>query len=731
MRYVVGLVAVASIAAQGLTAVADPPGTVKLNTQRSETPQVRILGASDAGVLYTVLHPDIGTGVPIGDPSGLEIATWLKPTGKPAVRLGHEYTALRGDYVFAAGHNTVSFRRIDTGEIRTCTSPLPDAYVPTGWLDSDGGDYRLTTIGATGCRTRSLAGHPGTFLKAADESGFVVAQNGQLRYATYASPATLKPIATGNQHGQQPDLVTLDGSTVAWRIQSDSQNWLFRGSTTGTAPTEIPVNRQITSIAVTPTHTAWASDERAATIRPSNLLGTVPVGSSTTSTERAGTNSVVSDGSQFVVDAVTTQAGPHRTPNAGVLPVLIQGVDKMAPLTWNLALGGGRVVYTDSRGTGAAPLIKRGYRQGNPPVVGAESVITYGAQTLSQDGRRTAFLTRTGVWLLTEGGTIRWLAKPVAQPRMLGGVKVSGTRVMWMVLNPGPACDPIPLCPPPYPESVYLYDARTHRTVRVPGGPGTVFGLWGNYFLAGKADGSIYRRALSGTRVERVKGPGQRLSSVDGNGSWVGWSTCPVESCPSWYVGYRNMLSSAPPVQVGTFHTHGVRLTGGHLVYESAATWGGPLALRSLKLGSTQSTVIAPVPITTDFDAHDETVAWIGHDFTARIAPNTPYAARPRYLGNAIGAASFHPGRWTIEFPISKALPICGVTIRRGTTAVRSLGCATQTGSAIAAWDGRDSAGRRVPNGTYTWTFNGRDADGWLLWWNGSPRPITGTVTVR
>lgn len=121
----------------------------------------------------------------------------------------------------------------------------------------------------------------------------------------------------------------------------------------------------------------------------------------------------------------------------------------------------------------------------------------------------------------------------------------------------------------------------------------------------------------------------------------------------------------------------------------------------------------------------------VGSDRTARLAPNSSYSARPRYLGNAITPASFASGgRWNAEFGVSKALPVCGVTIRRGTTVIRSLGCATSTGSAQVSWDGRDSAGRPVPKGTYGWTFNGRDADGWLLWWNGAAKPVTGAVTV-
>lgn len=179
-----------------------------------------------------------------------------------------------------------------------------------------------------------------------------------------------------------------------------------------------------------------------------------------------------------------------------------------------------------------------------------------------------------------------------------------------------------------------------------------------------------------------------------------------------------------------------LRVTGGHVVFGIPASYGhGMSVLRELRLGTKVTATLSSLRGwlgSASFDAHDEVLAWIDTFAAAHIAPNSAFVDRPRYLGNALGSSSFAPNRhrWIVEFPVSKALPVCGVTVRRGTTIVRSLGCATTTGSAATSWDGRDAAGRPVAKGRYTWTFNGRDTDGWLLWWNGANRPITGTVTV-
>jgi hypothetical protein len=51
-------------------------------------------------------------------------------------------------------------------------------------------------------------------------------------------------------------------------------------------------------------------------------------------------------------------------------------------------------------------------------------------------------------------------------------------------------------------------------------------------------------------------------------------------------------------------------------------------------------------------------------------------------------------------------------------------------GAARVTWNGRDSTGRLLSKGRYTWTLTGSDSDGSLLWWTGTATPIRGTVTL-
>jgi hypothetical protein len=122
----------------------------------------------------------------------------------------------------------------------------------------------------------------------------------------------------------------------------------------------------------------------------------------------------------------------------------------------------------------------------------------------------------------------------------------------------------------------------------------------------------------------------------------------------------------------------------------------------------------------------------------AMVAPNSAYADPPKYLGNALGSATFTPDgdgigdAWTPEFPVSKAMAVCQVVIRSKVTGsvLRRLACGSSTGSAQVRWDGRLTSGALVPKGSYSWTLTGSDGDGSLRWWTGATTPIAGSVVV-
>jgi hypothetical protein len=186
-------------------------------------------------------------------------------------------------------------------------------------------------------------------------------------------------------------------------------------------------------------------------------------------------------------------------------------------------------------------------------------------------------------------------------------------------------------------------------------------------------------------------------------------------------------------VQIVTYGTQQISMSGGHVLFSTTQTPSSQQDyLEVLRLGTKATGVIGPYRRETRFSVHDETLGWVGMDGMAKIGPNSSFVAPPRFLGNTIGTASFTPsaGPWTPEFPISKALTSCTMTIRSGTTVRRVLTCPTTVGSARPSWNGLDSAGHLVAKGTYSWTLAASDSDGSLRWWTNATHPIAGTVRV-
>jgi hypothetical protein len=285
-----------------------------------------------------------------------------------------------------------------------------------------------------------------------------------------------------------------------------------------------------------------------------------------------------------------------------------------------------------------------------------------------------------------------------------------------------------------------LYDTRTgvstEQTVQT--NSYRPIDLWGNFLSWADNANAVWRRDLASGALLQVKAAGAAsVRSVAVHDDWVAWAACTSDEqqdhCAQSVVGHRNMQTKAPAVQVAGLHTVHVRLSGGHVVYDtypSVIPVAGTLKVN--RLGTTATGVVGALRWQGSFDVHDETLAWIAPDDIARIGPNSPFVAYPRYLGAGSAPPAFDPALrvWNPEFGISKALPTCTLTIKSGTTVRRTLNCATTTGSARADWDGRDSVGRLLPPGAYTWTLTGRDSDGTLRWWTGATHPITGTVRI-
>ena len=211
---VLGLLLVGASLVSG-SAAAEPAGTKILNTAPTDKARVHYLSGSSHGVLYYAANLDSGSGG----------GTWIRPTGGVPIRVPDTFVELAGSMIFGRDdtNTIISYRTIADPTVRTCTAPNSDrVFLPTGWVSADRtGAFRLVTVGATGCTTRSLGTIANGRLVTADPSGFLVevttnVGNGgvhRLDYHSFAAPATAQPVDTDDY---VYNFVTLAGNVVAW-----------------------------------------------------------------------------------------------------------------------------------------------------------------------------------------------------------------------------------------------------------------------------------------------------------------------------------------------------------------------------------------------------------------------------------------------------------------------------------------------------------------------------------
>ncbi|WP_143447684.1 hypothetical protein [Kineosporia sp. R_H_3] len=144
----------------------------------------------------------------------------------------------------------------------------------------------------------------------------------------------------------------------------------------------------------------------------------------------------------------------------------------------------------------------------------------------------------------------------------------------------------------------------------------------------------------------------------------------------------------------------------------------------TIRVLDTTSASAAPVDLVTttsevlDIALDDGLLAWRDEAGNARVS-TLPFdhARRPRLLG-VVGTALSPDGdgrgdTWAPKIDVTKPLGPVTLTIRKGTTVVRSLtGTAPDGSIRNIVWDGRDTAGALVADGPYTWTLTGDAADG-------------------
>lgn len=135
-------------------------------------------------------------------------------------------------------------------------------------------------------------------------------------------------------------------------------------------------------------------------------------------------------------------------------------------------------------------------------------------------------------------------------------------------------------------------------------------------------------------------------------------------------------------------------------------------------------------PHSWDVDPHTGVIAQLRSDNSVRLTPSgvpvSPLVQRDATVAASVdvkgGAAQWGPKWWLNKPAASWKLVIAG---KATGAAVRTLSGGQARGVVAPAWNGKDGAGRLVPNGAYTWTLTVTPADG-----QGAALTRTGTVKV-
>ncbi|NWF27871.1 VCBS repeat-containing protein [Streptomyces sp. PKU-EA00015] len=107
-------------------------------------------------------------------------------------------------------------------------------------------------------------------------------------------------------------------------------------------------------------------------------------------------------------------------------------------------------------------------------------------------------------------------------------------------------------------------------------------------------------------------------------------------------------------------------------------------------------------------------VAYTGEDRRVRIVPSGVPASRIAVIDADTPAMNIKAGVWKPRWWLSKPAASWSLTLRNKATGktVRTLSGGEARGLVAPSWDGKDAAGKYVPNGAYTWALTAKPADG-------------------
>ncbi|MEU7470490.1 FG-GAP-like repeat-containing protein [Streptomyces sp. NPDC044984] len=265
--------------------------------------------------------------------------------------------------------------------------------------------------------------------------------------------------------------------------------------------------------------------------------------------------------------------------------------------------------------------------------------------------------------------------------------------------------------------------------------------VWGNTLWSGAATGGkvTATRLPSGTAVESfTTRNGCTPSDLQAVGRWVYW-TC----VDAWGTVQGSGVYDRTAKRTATAPASRVLLGDGYLVERVGGTQSGSgLNLIDLHNGLPAGGDHTELPsrkladwtdigrdslrvgLNWTVDRFGGGVAYADREQRVHLVPTGVPASALSAIDSTVtsGAAS-----WSGTWWLSKPAASWKVTVRHkasGAT-VRTLSGSEARGLLTAAWDGKNSAGRPVTNGTYTWTLTAQPADG-----QGAALSLSGSVAV-
>ncbi|MGV9313992.1 FG-GAP-like repeat-containing protein [Streptomyces sp. NPDC003691] len=374
----------------------------------------------------------------------------------------------------------------------------------------------------------------------------------------------------------------------------------------------------------------------------------------------------------------------HRLPSP---PATIEG----------LALGGGRLSYVaQPEGSQGRTLYSHDVTGSGTPVIGARDKGSLSATPVkgelhSLGDGRTAFTSEAGLRVPNPDGSSSSVDVP--WPATLD--EASGR---YVVLTGGDSRQHIGDLRMHYGKNVVLSRTKTAASV------------WGStLWTPGKTVGSVvpYDLKTKKTGAELRLNPGcipDKLQAVD---RWLYWD-CTSERAAGAYD--RTTGRSSLVISGGN-----ARLGDGFVVRQDGTT----LQLTNLHTGTTAPFATVPANAKWAVDKFGGHVAYTDAEQGIRVrtvdVPRSPLAVAESEIDSAFTlAASAQDRVWNGRWQLSRPATSWSVTVKNATgSVVRTLaqGSVPQTGAQLSAvWDGKNTAGRTLPNGKYgiTLTVDGR-----------------------